>query len=430
MKKVFLILVVFFCFCSFVRALDSNLQNSDKEVGDYDSSDSSINDNLKEKKEGSLEEDNISQNSENDDSSNGIKLAENAKSAIMIEASTGKVIFEKNVDDKLPMASMTKMMTLLIIMENIENGNLKWDEKVTTSEHAASMGGSQIFLEVGEEMTVEELIKGICIGSGNDAAVAMAERIGGTEEEFVKMMNKKAKELGLKNTNFVNACGLDDDKHYSSANDMAMIAKELVKYEKILEYTGTYEDYLRKKTDKSFWLVNTNKLVRYYSGVDGLKTGYTESAGYCITTTAKKNNMRLITVVMGEPSSAVRNSETTIMLDYGFNTYQIDTILSKDTVLATKKVELGTVDKIKIVPKEDVNILNTKVGTKRNVTYNVELDNVKAPVKNGDIVGKINVIENSKKIMTIDATVNKDVDKANIITVYFRNLLDIVGGEI
>ena len=328
------------------------------------------------------------------------------------------------------MASMTKMMTLLLIIENIESGNLKWNEKVTASEYASSMGGSQIFLEPGEEMTVEDLVKGICIGSGNDASVAMAERIGGTEEEFVKMMNKRAKELGLKDTNFVNACGLDADNHYSSAYDMAMIAKELVKHEKILEYTGTYEDYLRKDTDNSFWLVNTNKLVRYYSGVDGLKTGYTETAGYCITTTAKKNNMRLITVVMGEPSSSVRNSETTAMLEYGFNTYQIDTILSKKTVLSKEKVILGKEEYVEIVPKEDINILNKKVGTKRNVTYEVELENVKAPIKKGDSVGKIKVIEENKTIMTIDATVKTNIDKANILTSYYRDLLDILNGSL
>lgn len=202
-----------------------------------------------------------------EDSDNGLNLAVQAKSAIMIEASTGKIIYEKNSNESMPMASMTKMMTLLLIMENIESGNLSWNEKITASEHAASMGGSQIFLQVGEVMTVEDLVKGICIGSGNDAAVAMAERIGGTEEEFVKMMNNRAKELGLKNTNFVNACGLDEDNHYSSAYDMVMIAKELVKYDKILEYTGTYEDYLRKDSDSPFWLVNTNKVVykNYYS---------------------------------------------------------------------------------------------------------------------------------------------------------------------
>ena len=445
MKKVFLMLVIFFCFGVTVYAEDSNLTNSDREsdVIDNNSSNANSNDNVNSNSNSYDNSDldtsadsDTTNGSDNDkstsdsNSGNSVNLASNAKSAIMIEASTGKVIFEKNANEGLPMASMTKMMTLLIIMENIDNGNLKWDEKVTASEYAASMGGSQIFLEVGEEMTVEDLVKGICIGSGNDAAVAMAERIGGTEEEFVKMMNEKAKELGLKNTNFVNACGLDDDNHYSSAYDMAMIAKELVKYDKILEYTGTYEDYLRKDTDNSFWLVNTNKLVRYYSGVDGLKTGYTETALYCITTTAKKNNMRLITVVMGEPTSAVRNSETTKMLDYGFNTYQIDTILPKSKVLSTKKVSGGKDKLVNIVPMEDVNIMNTKVGTKRNVTYEFDIDDVSAPVKKGDVVGKINVIEDGKTIMKIDATVDKNVDRASIVTIYGRNMLDIISGNI
>ena len=204
---------------------------------------------------------------EDNEVDNILGLANNAKSAIMIEACTGKVLFEKNADEQLPMASMTKMMTMLLVMENIESGYLKWDEMITASEYASSMGGSQIFLEAGEVMSVRDLVKGIAIASGNDAAVAMAERIGGTEVEFVKMMNEKARELGLENTSFRNACGLDSDNHYSSARDMAIIARELVKYDEILEYTGTYEDYLRKDTDNSFWLVNTNKLVykNYYS---------------------------------------------------------------------------------------------------------------------------------------------------------------------
>lgn len=357
-----------------------------------------------------------------------LNLAPNSKSAIMIEASTGKVIYEKNVDEQLSMASMTKMMTLLLIMENIENGNLKWDEMITTSEHAASMGGSQIFLEVGEQMTVEDLVKGICIASGNDAAVAMAERIGGTEDNFVKMMNDKAKELGLKNTNFINACGLDANNHYSSARDMALVAKELVKHDKILEFSGTYEDYLRKNTDNSFWLVNTNKLVRYYQGVDGLKTGYTSDAGYCITTTAKRNNLRLITVVMGEPTSAIRNSETTTMLDYGFNTYEIDEFLSKDTVLSKEKVLLGEENTVEVLPKEDINILNTKIGTKRNITYELNLDSIKAPIKKGDKVGTINIMEDNKTIMTIDAIAKNNVNKLNIFKAYYKELLDILKG--
>ena len=362
------------------------------------------------------------------DSSGVEELTTNAKSAIMIEASTGKILYEKNKDEKLPMASMTKMMTLLLIMEEIESGNLKWDEMITTSEHAASMGGSQIFLEVGEKMSVSDLVKGICISSGNDASVAMAERIGGTEEKFVSMMNQKAEKLGLKNTHFENACGLDSDNHYSSANDMSIIAKELVKHQKILEFSGTYEDYLRQNTAKSFWLVNTNKLVRYYQGVDGLKTGYTKNAGYCITTTAKRNNMRLITVVMGEPTSPIRNSETTKMLDYGFNTYEVTKILSKNSILAKQKVQLGKKEMIDIVPSKEVKILNSKSGTKRNITYKLSLNSIKAPLKVGDSVGKIQILENDKVIQEIDATVKEKVEKMNLLMAYYKELLKVMKG--
>jgi D-alanyl-D-alanine carboxypeptidase (penicillin-binding protein 5/6) len=258
----------------------------------------------------------------------------------------------------------------------------------------------------------------------------MAERIGGTEENFVKMMNDKASELGLVNTHFVNAYGFDDDDHYSTAYDMAMIAKELVKHEKILEFSGTYEDYLRKDTDNSFWLVNTNRLVRYYSGVDGLKTGFTDNAMYCLTATALKNNMRLITVVMGEPDSTTRSSETAAMLDYGFNTYQIDTLLSSDYILDKVKVYLGKDEYVDVVASEDINILNSKVGTKRNTTYKINLDDVKAPVKVGDSVGKIDVYEDDNIIMTVDVTVKEDVEKANIVLVYLRNIKDILLGSI
>lgn len=359
-----------------------------------------------------------------------VDLAPNATSAIIIEASTGTVIYNKNEHEKLAPASMTKMMGLLLIMEQIEKGNLKWDEKVMASATASSMGGSQIFLETGEQMTVEELVKGISIASGNDAMVAMAERIAGTEEAFVELMNKKASELGLKNTNFKNCTGLDAENHYSSANDMALIAKELVKHDKILEFSGTYEDYIREGTDKSFWLVNTNKLVRFYQGVDGLKTGYTTTAGYCLTATAKKDGMRIITVVMNEPDSTTRNSETTAMLDYGFNMYGMEQLLNKDNVLGKIKVDLGEKEYVEVVPKEEINILNNKNSNKRNVTYNVELNNVKAPIAVGETVGKINVIENNKTITTVDVTVKEDIDKANIFISYLRNLKDIVSGNI
>lgn len=357
-------------------------------------------------------------------------LAPNAKSAIMIEASTGEILFQKNKDEKLAPASMTKMMSMLLIMEEIENGNLKWDEMITTSEKASSMGGSQIFLKVGEKMTVEDLLKGVAIASGNDAVVALAERVSGSEEQFVKRMNIRAKDLGLKNTNFINATGLTADNHYSSAYDMSLIAKELVKHEKILEFTSTYEDYLRKDTKSPFWLVNTNRLVRFKEGVDGLKTGFTDEAGYCLTATMKKDNMRLITVVMKEENTSKRSADTTKMLDYGFNIYMVQTILDEKTTIEKKKVELGKTLTTEIVPKENITILNKKSDDQKNITYKTNINKIIAPVKKGDKVGTIDIIEDNNIISTIDATVKEDISKANILTIYLRNLKEIISGNL
>ena len=374
------------------------------------------------------EEDVAKENENVKETKSTLDLAKNATSAIMLEASTGEIIFQKNVNEKRPPASMTKMMSMLLIMENIEKGNLTFEEEVTASAYASSMGGSQIFLKAGEKMKVEDLLKGIAIGSGNDATVAMAERIAGTEEAFVKLMNDRAKELGLNNTNFKNSTGLDVENHYSTAYDMSVIARELVKHKKILEFTGTYEDYLRKDSASPFWLVNTNRLVRFYQGVDGLKTGYTKEAGYCLTSTAEKDNMRLITVVMNEPSTQIRNGETSSMLDYGFNMYSVNKILDTDTSLQKSKVELSSVLEVEIVPTEEVKILNNKNSDERNVTYELELNTIKAPVKKGDIVGKIKVYEDNKVINEINATVKYDVDKANVFKIYYRNLKNLFKG--
>lgn len=357
-------------------------------------------------------------------------LAPNAKSAIMIEASTGEILFQKNKDEKLAPASMTKMMSMLLIMEEIENGNLKWNEMITTSEKASSMGGSQIFLKVGEKMTVEDLLKGVAIASGNDAVVALAERVSGSEEQFVKRMNTRAKDLGLENTNFINATGLTADNHYSSAYDMSLIAKELVKHEKILEFTSTYEDYLRKDTKSPFWLVNTNRLVRFKEGVDGLKTGFTDEAGYCLTATMKKDNMRLITVVMKEENTSKRSADTTKMLDYGFNIYMVQTILDEKTTIEKKKVELGKTLTTEIVPKENITILNKKSDDQKNITYKTNINKIIAPVKKGDKVGTIDIIEDNNIISTIDATVKEDISKANFLTIYLRNLKEIISGNL
>lgn len=357
-------------------------------------------------------------------------LAPNAKSAIMIEASTGEILFQKNKDEKLAPASMTKMMSMLLIMEEIESGNLKWDEEVTASERASSMRGSQIFLKAGEKMTVTDLLKGVAIASGNDAVVALAERVSGSEEAFVKRMNTRGKDLGLKNTNFVNATGLTADNHYSSAYDMSLIAKELVKHEKVLEFTSTYEDYLRKDTKSPFWLVNTNRLVRFKEGVDGLKTGFTDEAGYCLTATMKKDGMRLITVVMKEENTNKRSADTTKMLDYGFNVYMVQTILDEKTTIEKREVELGKKLTTEIIPKENITILNKKSDEIKNITYKTKIGNITAPVKKGDIVGSIDILEDNKIISTIYATVKEDIEKASIITIYLRNIKDIISGNL
>ncbi len=358
------------------------------------------------------------------------KLVEKAKSAILIEASTGKIIYEKNSHEKLAPASMTKIMSMLLIMENIDKGNIKWNDKVTSSKNASSMGGSQILLEEGEQMSVRDLFKGIAVASGNDAVVALAEYIAGTEDEFVKMMNNKVKELGLKDTVFKNPHGLDAANHYSSAYDMAMIAKELVKHEQVFEFTSIYEDYLRKGTDKELWLVNTNKLVRFNPIVDGLKTGYTKEAGYCLTATAKKNNMRLISVVMGEPDTSIRNSETNSLLDYGFAQYKSQQLVSKNKVVAKVKIEKAKSKSVKIIPKEDYYIISKKTEQMKKTTYDLKLNNVKVPIKKGDVVGKLLIKQDGKVIETIDVTVSKDIKKANFIELYWRNFTDVINGNI
>lgn len=355
-----------------------------------------------------------------------LNLAENAKSAILIEASTGEILYQKNANEKLSPASMTKIMSLILIMENIENGNLKWNDVVVVSKNASSMGGSQIFLETNEMMTIEDLVKGICIASGNDATVALAEKIAGTEKAFVKLMNDKAKSLGLKNTNFVNATGLDAEGHYSTAYDMSVMARELVRHEKILEFSSIYEDYLRKNTSKSFWLVNTNRLVKFYSYIDGLKTGYTKNAGYCLTATGQKRNMRLISVVMGEESSDKRSTDTLAMLDYGFNMYSINTVVSKKNSLGNVPVNLGKQENVDIKVVKDINILNNSQKGERNINYELITNNITAPVKVGDVVGKIKVYEDGKYMYTEDVTVAFDVDKASIWKILIRNIKDII----
>lgn len=356
-------------------------------------------------------------------------LTESAKSSILIEASTGEIIHESNANERYAPASMTKIMSLILIMEELEKGNLSLDEKVKVSSTAASMGGSQIYLEAGEEMTVNDLLKAICVGSANDAVVTLAERISGTEEAFVFKMNEKVKNMGLKNTNFKNATGLDTANHYSSAYDMASMARELVRHKKILEYSGIHETYLRQNTKNKFWLVNTNKLIKTYDGMDGLKTGYTKEAGYCLTATAKRNNMRLIGVIMGEETSAKRNEEMSKMLDYGFNLYTVKGYLTTKTKVGTFKNDKSKTGRVNVVPTQDINVLNKKGNKDRELSYNLKITKKDIPIKKGDVIGYLSVHENNKEIYKINVTVDEDIEKANILELLLRNIKDIMTGE-
>lgn len=357
-------------------------------------------------------------------------LAKSAKSAILLEESTGEILYEYNSHEKLEPASMTKMMSLLLVMEAIEKGVIDWNQMITVSSNASGMGGSQILLETNEQMSVEDLVKGIAIASGNDAVVALAEAIAGTEDNFVKMMNDKVKELGLSDTNFKNSHGLDEEGHYSSAYDMAYIARELVKHEKILEYSSIYETYLREGTDRKIWLVNTNKLVRFKEGVDGLKTGYTKGAGYCLTATMKKNDMRVIATVMGEPDSQTRNNEVSSMLDYAFAQIGLKKVLSKNSVVEKISMTKANKNEIKIVPINDVNVLYKKVEGEITPTYKVKLNEITLPLKIGDIVGKLYVMNNDEIINEINLTVKENIEKCNIFEFYLKNLKNILSGNI
>lgn len=343
-----------------------------------------------------------------------VELADKAKSAVLIERDTGTILYDKNSDEKLPPASMTKIMTMLLIMEALDKNQIKWDEKVRTSEYAASMGGSQIFLETGEEMTVEQMLKGIAIGSGNDASVAMAEKIAGSTEEFVNMMNKKLDELGLKNTHFKNPTGLPEDGHYSSAHDMALMAKELLKYDEITKFTGKYEDYLREGTDKRFWLVNTNRLVKFYPGVDGLKTGFTNEAKYCLTATAKKDNMRVIAVVFGADTPKDRNAQVTKMLDYAFSQYQTHPLFEKDQVLTKLKVSKGSEKEANLMTSEPISVLTKKGENVDDVIQEIVMKkDVKAPIKKGDELGTLQLKKDDKVLVESKLVAENDIEEAS-----------------
>ena len=405
MKKICLFIFSLFLFIPFIYALENN------DISDNENSNCTTKDCYKTNKE------------QEDD------LITDLKSAILIEEDSGKVLYEKNAHDRYAPASMTKIMSMILIMEEIEKGKLKWSDTLVASENAASMGGSQIFLKANEKMSVKDLFKAVAIGSANDATVVFAEKISGTEKRFVDKMNEKVKSLGLKDTNFKNATGLDEANHYSSAYDMVFMARELIKHEKIFSFTTIYEDYLRQNTDNKFWLVNTNKLIKTYEGADGLKTGYTKEAGYCLTATAKRNRMRLIGSIMGASESKIRNSNMMTLLDYGFNTYEMQVEVKKGEVVSNKSISKAKNQNVKIVPKKDVSVLVEKGNEKDALNYEMKLNKIKLPIKKGQEIGILKLKDGNKVINEVSLTVKEDVKKASIIELYKRSIISILSGN-
>lgn len=356
-------------------------------------------------------------------------LIPGASSGLLMEVSTGEILFEKEMHKEVAIASMTKMMSQILILEAVEGGKINWDDEVQVSSNAAGFGGSQIWLQPNEIMSVRDLMKGISMASANDATVALAEEISGSEEEFVKLMNQKAKELGLKNTHFSNSTGLDTENHYSSSYDLAIIARHLLlEHPTILEFSSVYEDYLRVDTPNKFWLVNTNKLIRFYDGADGLKTGHTDAAKYCMAVTSKRSNMRLLAVVLGEETAAIRNQETTELLDYGFQNYQVQILKSKDEVLDTVLLDKADKGEVSISLKQDLTKLLKKNESLENYEYQLDLGDLKLPLAKGDVVGKLLVKQNGEVVKEEDVTVTEDIKKLGVFQIWGKFLKYIVTG--
>jgi len=347
------------------------------------------------------------------------------KSAILMEASTGTVLYEQNPDEPLPPASVTKVMTLLLIYEAVRDGKIKWEDNVTVSEHAASMGGSQVFLEVGETQTVADMTKCIAIASANDAAVAMAEKIGGSEEGFVNLMNERAKELGMENTVFKNACGLDTDGHVTTARDIALMSKELItNFPEIEQYTTTWQDTITHTTRRGtteFGLTNTNKLVRWYEGATGLKTGSTGNAKYCLSATANKNGMSLIAVIMAAPDNKSRFGEAMKLLDYGYANYTVLTGAKAGENVGEIPVSRGEHETVRLEVSKDVTALIKKGEAEPELTYNLS-EAICAPVEKGVKAGEAVYTLDGEVVAKVDVITSEAVERASFGTVTKRLL--------
>ena len=347
---------------------------------------------------------------------NKVELELDCKSAILLEADTGTILYEKNSHEKLRPASVTKVMTLLLIMESIDSGKISLDDMVGCSERARKMGGSQIWLNEAEKLSVNDMLKAICVVSANDCSVAMAEYIAGSEELFVDMMNKRAKELGMNDTNFVNCHGLDEDNHVTSAYDIAIMSRELIKHEKILEYSSIWMDSLR---DGKSELVNTNKLIRFYDGANGLKTGSTSLAKYNLSAAAKRDDMQLIGVIMCAPTSAERFEDAKKLLDYGFANFAVNVLDEAGTSVGFTDIERGEAENIEGIVKENISVLGEK-GMSKEVERKVDFYTLRAPIKKGDKIGDIVYIKDGKEIVKGDVVAKEDVEQVKLFTIYNR----------
>ncbi len=338
-------------------------------------------------------------------------LGLNAKSAILMEESTGNILYESNPDERLPIASVTKVMTMLLIMEAVDSGKISLDDMVTVSENAMSYGGSTMFLETGEQLTVNDMLKGIAVASANDGCVAMAEHLAGSESAFVDMMNEKAKKLGMENTHFMNTNGLDEEDHYSSARDVAIMSRELMKHETIFNYTSIWMDTLR---GGKFQLANTNKLIRFYDGANGLKTGSTSKALCCLSAAAKRNDMQLIAVVLGAPTSAERFASAKSLLDYGFANYAVNTQITAGDEVQKIAVEKGVDKEVGVVAGESCSTL-VKKGQEDNITKEIKIDEtITAPIEAGQKIGTMTISRDGEVIADIDLNASSAVEKKGI----------------
>lgn len=345
-------------------------------------------------------------------------------SAVLIDAESGTVLYEKNAHERMEPASITKIMTLLVAFDTIAQGKANLTDKVKISERAWKTGGSQVFLGPGEEQTLESLMKSITIASANDASVAVAEYIGGSVEGFVKLMNEKAKSLGMNNTHFANPHGLPDPNNYTTAYDIALMSRELVKYPKFFEWSTVWVDYL-EHTDKKrepTMLANTNKLLGKYEGLDGLKTGFHTKAGYCFAGTAKRGNLRLISVVLNSHTSNERFEDTKKLLDYGFGKFESIQVAKKNEVLVHLPVEKGIKEHVEVIASRDLNVLVEK-GKAKNIGTKLEIpDRLKAPIEAGQRVGKLIAEQDGKVIGEVDLVTSEGIEKAGLFYI-FRKLI-------